>query len=71
MKNIELRKSRGERIKYLLNRESIDADIDDFWKENKYFGSYLFIWLTLTKFKEIEDVLKSGEEDNEYSANSE
>lgn len=39
VKEMQFRSSRGTRINYLMAREKLEAQADDFWKENKYFGS--------------------------------
>jgi len=39
VKNIEMRANRGSKIKNLLDKKAQESDSDDFWKNNKYFGS--------------------------------
>ena len=39
VKNIEMRANRGSKIKNLLEKKAQESDSDDFWKNNKYFGS--------------------------------
>lgn len=39
VKNIEMRANRGNKIKGLLEKKAQESDSDDFWKNNKYFGS--------------------------------
>ena len=45
VKSLEFRANRGNKIKTLLEKKENEDDSDDFWKNNKYFGSnYLNIF---------------------------
>jgi hypothetical protein len=54
-KNIKLRRKRGNKMNKLIRqqkyKEDLGNDVDDFWKENKYFGK-------------IEDIDDGGDEDS-------
>ncbi len=39
VKEMQFRSNRGSRINYLIAKEKLETQTDDFWKENKYFGS--------------------------------
>jgi len=41
VKSLEFRANRGNKIKTLLDKKENESDSDDFWKNNKYFGSKL------------------------------
>lgn len=48
VKSLEFRKHRGGKIKALLDKKQNGDDSDDFWANNKYFGSTDLVLICLS-----------------------